>query len=268
MSVRISRRVALIMLAAVLLLTTGGLLYWRAWSRQNAPTYQAKDPVLAKLPLYFYPSGSKARKALLFYFGNDVAFWEPHQAMANRLSKEGFDVVGIDLRKFLASLPDNSVPARDSAYAASIDPLIARVRAELHADSIPLLIGGHSFGAEVALWTAMHRPPPGLKGLLIMSTRGSGHFFVQPSDWANKEPEGPGSFSTIELVRDIPPSIRIALIRGQRDDFQHWDSTFAAVGGARFKRFYVMFTGHSIRKLVLAGPQIDRAMAFLVDSIP
>ncbi len=68
------------------------------------------------------------------------------------------------------------------------------------------------------------------------------------------------------MVREIHQSVRIASIRGQRDDFQRCDSTFAAVGGARYKRFYVPFTGHSIRKIVLAGPFIERAMAFLVDT--
>ncbi len=267
MTSRTSRRIALALLALVVL-AGGGAWYWYQWSRKYAPTYKPKDPALASEPLFFYPAAGGHARAFLLFLGNDVAFWEPHQAMANRLSQQGYDVVGMDIKKFLAKLPDNSVSVRDSAYAASILPLIARARAELHADSLPFVIGGHSFGAEVALWTALHRPPPKLSGVLVMSTRGNGHFFVLPSDLLpTYEASGPGSFSTVQLIRDIPQSVRIATIRGQRDDYQHWDSAFAAVGGPRYKRFYVPFTGHSILQIVLAGPFIERAMSFLTDSI-
>lgn len=233
-------------------------------SKEFPPTHIARDQALKDEPLFFYPRAdtTRAPRAFLFFFGNDVGFWAPHQQLAHRLSLAGYDVVGLDLRKWLATLPEG-LPARDSAYAASILPLIARTRAELHDDSVPVVLGGHSFGAEVALWTAMHRPPPKLVGVLAMSTRGSGHFTVTALDLANQEAKGPGSFSTIELARDIPQNIRIALIRGQRDGFGRWDSSFVAVGGPRFRRFYIPWTGHSISKLILAGPYIERAMDFL-----
>jgi pimeloyl-ACP methyl ester carboxylesterase len=266
MSRRSWKQYSAIAFLLVVAIAIGGWIYWRQWSTQAAPTYKPRDAMLAKEPLYFYPAVGGRANAFLFFFGNDVAFWEPHQMLANRLSHEGYAVVGMDLRKYLDELPDRSVPARDSAFAASIGPLIARARHEIGADSLPIVIGGHSFGAEVALWTAMHEPPRKLVGVLAMSTRGAGHFFVRRSDWENEEPAGEGSFSTVDLVRDIPPAVRIAVVRGQRDKFGTFDSSFAAVGGARFRRYWIPSTGHSIRSLIVAGPFIERALSFLTDS--
>ncbi|MDQ6827315.1 MAG: hypothetical protein M3081_00435 [Gemmatimonadota bacterium] len=262
------RAVILAVLAIVAVSGLGAWRYWRAWSTEFAPTYVAADSVLRAQPLYFYPSTTAHPRAFIFFFGNDVAFWQPHQVLAHRLSRDGYSVVGLDLRQVLAVLPSTSVEARESSFTAVIGPLIARARRELSADSLPIVLAGHSFGAEIALWLAMHQPPPKLAGVMAMSTRGSGHFFVTPGDWSGDEASGPGSFSTVALVHDIPPTIRIAVVRGKDDGFAKWDSTFARVGGRRYRRFVIPFTGHSIRHLTFAGPFIERAMTFLTESSP
>src|SRR5207302_7970741 len=105
----------------------------------------------------------------------DVAFWEPHQDLSWRFAGDGFSVVGIDLRKYLATLPEE--PRRDSAFAASMTELIWRSRRALSADSVPVILAGHSFGAEVAFWIARYRPPSRLIGILSLNTRSTGHLF-------------------------------------------------------------------------------------------
>lgn len=225
-------------------------------------TYVPRDHSLRRADLLFYvPLAARPPRALLIFLGNDVGFWQPHQELASRLAGAGYAVVGLDIRAYLARLPEE--PARDRAFADSIVPLLAALRHEF-GDSLPLLIGGHSFGAEVAFWIARNREPAGLRGILAMSPRSSGHLFVTVHDLANEEAHGQYAWSTIDAARAIDPNVRIAIIRGSHDQFAVHDSAFAVAGGARLRRFSVPLAGHSLRKLLIAGPIIERAAAFLL----
>jgi pimeloyl-ACP methyl ester carboxylesterase len=233
---------------------------------ESGPTvpYVPRDPSLRHQPLLFYAAHARHPRAFVFFLGNDVGFWKPHEELAWRLAENGYDVVGLDIKQYLAGLPEQE-PGRDSAFAASIGPLIDRTRAEMHADSLPLVLGGHSFGAEVAFWIALHRPSPRLMGVLALSPRGTGHLVVTPFDLMNYEASGPWSFSTIQATSEIAPNVRIALVRGVGDTFRRHDAAFIAAGGARLRYFSVPLAGHSLRKLIIAGPIIEHALDFLVE---
>lgn len=228
--------------------------------------YTPRDPVLRRLPLYFYPAADSGRAphALVFFFGNDVGFWEAHQALATRLAGDDYSVVGFDVKRFLETLPD-APAARDSAFAAAISPIIQRSRHELGADSVPLVIAGHSIGAEIALWTAAHAAPPGTVGVLAMSPGMRSHLRVAMSDLLNQgEPHDAGSFDVPTQIAATAPSLRVAIIRGGSDKYGYADSALVAAAPQRVRRFGVPFAGHSMKKLTLAGPVIMRAMQFLV----
>ena len=226
--------------------------------------YEPRDRELKQEPLYFYPAQSHPSKAFILFIGNDIGFWKPHAELAWRLARAGYDVVGFDFKKYLSTLP-SSEPARDSSFAASIDGLIARARAELGADSLPAVVGGHSSGAEIALWIASRRPPPGLVGVLAVAPRSMGHLFVTPLDVLNKEASGRWAFSTIEATAKVAPAVRIALVRGAHDPLRRYDSAFAVAGGRRFRHYEIPLAGHSLRKLTIAGPIIESAVSFLLD---
>jgi pimeloyl-ACP methyl ester carboxylesterase len=228
------------------------------------PTYVPHDPLLRRSSLLFYvpPRATAPPRALLLFLGNDVGFWEPHQELAARLADAGYAVVGLDIRKYLSHLPAGE-PQRDRAFADSIVPLIAAIRHEV-GDSLPFVIGGHSFGAEVALWVARNREPPGLVGVLAMSPRSSGHLFVTPMDLANEEAHGEGAWSTVDAVRALDPRVRIAIVRGSKDQFARHDPAFMRAGDGRIRRYVVPFASHSLKKLLIAGPIIERAMSYLV----
>lgn len=228
------------------------------------PTYSAHDPQLRRSSLLFYmpDTARSAPRALILFLGNDVGFWEPHQQLAARLAGAGYVVVGLDIREYLSHLPSGE-PQRDRTFADSIVPLIAAIRHEV-GEALPLVLGGHSFGAEVAFWIARNHEPTGLVGILAMSPRSSGHLFVTPMDLANEEAHGEGAWSTIDAVRTIDPRVRIAIVRGSKDQFAVHDSAFAAAGGARFHRYLVPFAAHSLKKLLIAGPIVEHAVAYLV----
>lgn len=263
------RRVVVLALVVVAL-ALGAVAVGRGWGmrfvhrRAPATSHVPRDTALRRPWLWFYPSsGGQRATALVVFFGNDVGFWEPHQELAERLADAGYAVAGVDIVGWLAGLPD-AHPARETAFAADAPRLLARLRRELAADSLPIVLGGHSFGAELALWVAAHEPPPGLAGVLAMSPRGSGHFVVTPADLANEEPQGVGAFSTIETVRAMPAGVRVAVVRGSKDQFARHDAELARAGGERLAVYGVPLAAHSLRKLLIAGPIVERAVRWLL----
>jgi pimeloyl-ACP methyl ester carboxylesterase len=237
------------------------------WS--DPPTRAAHD-VLRDLPVLLYLPADTTRppRAVVFFFGNDIGFWQPHRQLAASLARSQFAVAGFDMRKLLHSLPDR-LPARDSAFASAIRPLIARARHDLGGDSVPLIIAGHSLGAEVAIWTAAHARPAGTIAVLAMSPGSRSHLRVSLSDIMNgPEPTGPESFAVADAIGAIPDGERIAIVRGTRDGYIKADSALLAAGGDRSQRFSVPFAGHSLKRLSTSSFETKRALDWLLAGAP
>jgi len=237
-----------------------------ACGRGTPPTRVARDPVLRTQPIFLYAAADTTRppRAVVFFFGNDVGFWKPHRELAASLAAAQYAVAGFDMRPLLGALPEGR-RARDSAFVAVIDPLIARVRRELGSDSVPLILAGHSLGAEVAIWTAATACPDGVVGVLAMSPGSRSHLRVSLSDIANgPEPAGPESFSVAQAIAATPAAERIAIVRGTRDRYVRADSLLLAAGGHRVARFTVPFAGHSLKRLATASYETRRALDWLL----
>ncbi len=245
-------------------LVLGVLLVLSACFRPTPAPYTPKDPALTALPLFFYPTAvpSAPAKAFIFFVGNDIGFWGAHQDLAKRLAGAGYDVVGFDTKLYFDRLPEADA-LRATRYGDSVTVMIARARHELHADSVPVVIAGHSLGAELASWIAVHAPPPNLQGVLLISTRSRGHLRATLSDIANRTaPDEPGSFSVSEQIAALPPSVRVALVRGTDDRFRPADDTLLAAGGTRINKWWVPWGGHSMSNILLAGPFVERALSW------
>ena len=231
------------------------------------PTRVALDPQLRREPVLLYAAADTTRppRAVVFFFGNDIGFWRPHRQLASSLARSQYAVAGFDMRSLLHALPSGT-PARDSAFSAAIDPVIARARHELGGDSVPLIIAGHSLGAEVAIWTAAHVCPSGVIGVLALSPGSRSHLRVSLSDIMNgPEPTGPESFSVADAIGAMPPDERIAIVRGTRDDYARADSALMAAGGNRIQRFSVPLAGHSLKRIATSGFETRRALDWLLD---
>ena len=228
--------------------------------------YRPRDPELQREPLYFYPdvAGARRPKAGVFFLGNDLGFWEPHQKLAQRLAAHGYAVVGFDVKQFLDRFPD-SAQLRDSVLLHDVPPLIQRSMHELGADSAPLIIAGHSFGADLALWTEANAHLPGVVGVLALGPTRRDHPTVTLRDQANLgEPTEPGSFAVDEQIRNTPGNVRIALLRGASDKERKSDPSFISAGGRRLTYTVIPFASHSLKSLIIAGPMIERALDRLV----
>jgi type IV secretory pathway VirJ component len=225
--------------------------------------YWPTDPALRDPHLSFYPARSDAR-AFLFFFGNDVGFWEAHERLAMRMTDVGIAVVGFDVRALLTALPEE--PAhRAAAFADTVGKLIAATRRVMRADSLPVLVGGHSIGAEFALYVGAHVNVANLKGVLALSPGIRGHLRVSLSDLTmSSEPEERGSFAVADEICMLPAGVRVALIRGGKDKYRSADSAFMDAGGGRLARWQVPFSGHSLKGLTLAWPMVAHSLDFLL----
>jgi pimeloyl-ACP methyl ester carboxylesterase len=228
------------------------------------PTYVPRDRTLSTLPLYFYPARGDSAKAVLIFFGNDIGFWESHEQLAKQLSGHSYDVIGFDIKKYIETLPTDPT-ARAQAFATSVDQIIARSVAELNAQALPLVVGGHSYGADLAFWLAVHAPPPHLTGVLALGPTARSHFFVTVEDLMNvKDPTEPGSFSIADLIRSMSPPLRVALVRGAHDPRRPLDSSFVTAGGSRLRYTVVPLAGHSLHSMTIAGPMTRHALDWIV----
>jgi pimeloyl-ACP methyl ester carboxylesterase len=247
-----------------------GIAIWVALvgcQSDDAPTHTARDPGLRGEPVFLYQAADTTRppRAVIFFFGNDIGFWRPHRQLAASLARSQYAVVGFDIRPLLRRLPAPG-PTRDTAFVAAIEPIIARSRHELGADSVPLIIAGHSLGAEIAIWTAAHICEPDVAGVLAMSPGSRSHLRVSVNDIVNgPEPTEPGSFSVADAVGDVPNDERIAIIRGTKDKLARADAALVAAGGDRIERFSVLLAGHSLKGLTMAGFETHRAVDWLLE---
>jgi pimeloyl-ACP methyl ester carboxylesterase len=234
--------------------------------RDDPPTRVARDPWLRSQPVALYAAADSTRppRAIVFFFGNDIGFWSPHRKLAAVLAASQYAVAGFDMRKLLRSLPDRG-PSRDSAFMAAVEMLIGRSRHELGGDSLPLILAGHSLGAEVAIWTAAFACPPGSVGVLALSPGSRSHLRVSMSDVMNgPEPSDAESFSVADAIAAVPPDERIAIVRGSRDEYARADSALLLAGGSRIEKFGVPFAGHSLKQVTVSGLQTRRALDWLL----
>lgn len=253
--------------AVVAVTIVAAFISWSHWASATAhPNHVVRDPVLRARGVVVYTPAGPPRSLVLF-FGNDVGFWRPHHALAAELASDGYAVAGVDIRPLLASLPEGH-PARDVACRAAVRDLVNRVRAELSLDSVPLIIGGHSLGAELALWTAANADLDGVVGTLALSPGSRSHLRVTASDiLMTAEPEGPDSFGVAEQVaRATQLGQRVAIVRGANDKFRGADASLIAAGRSSAVLFNVPFASHSLRDLTLARYVIRDAVEWLLQA--
>lgn len=266
MTTRRTRRKSLLIAGALLAVV---LLASAVWARSHLgvpqPNHVVRDPALrARGVVIYVPDG--APRALVLFFGNDVGFWRPHYALAADLASQGYAVAGIDIRPLFAALPEGH-PLRDSTCAAAIRDIATRVQRELALGPVPIVIGGHSLGAELAAWGAAHAAVPGVVGVLAIAPGSRSHLRVSASDiLMTAEPQGPDSYGVAEAMATASAAqVRVAVVRGSNDKLRSADSALLSVGPS-VRRFGIPFAGHSLRDMTVARYVIRDAMNWLLSA--
>jgi len=128
------------------------------------------------------------------------------------------------------------------------------------------VLAGHSFGADLALWTEANARLPGVVGILALGPTKRDHPTVTIRDEINSgEPTEPGSFAVVDQIRNTPRGVRIALMRGASDKERRSDRDFIAAGGSRLSYTIIPFASHSLKSLIIVGPMIEHALGDLLD---
>ncbi len=221
------------------------------------PNYRARNAALRLAPLRFYRAEHPT--ALVWFFGNDVGFWGAQQRLARSLSERGYDVVGMDIRTWFAQRPPETVADRAAVLRIALRNLQLVAARELGDTTLPLVLAGHSLGAELALWQAATGNPRKLAGVVAISPGARSHLRVTALDLANKEPSEPGSFAVDSMVRAVPPGVRVAIVRGSGDPLQGADVALV-LARPDLHRVVIPLAGHSMRHLLIAGPMIAHAI--------
>lgn len=238
-----------------------------------APTYVARTVALrgAGITVFAPPLGYASPRAIVVFFGNDVGFWTPHRRLADGLARDGYAVIGVDIRPVLADLPDDPT-RRANAVRSRLEQLIAAGRAEFAGSrgESPLILMGHSLGAELAVWSGANVSIPRLRGIIAMSPGSRSHLRISPSDLLmTGEPEEADSFAVSDIIAGavrMHPELRVAVVRGSNDPLRTADSELLHAGGAHVQRFGVPMAGHSMKRLALAGLIVRRALDWTVDA--
>ena len=248
--------------SVVLLLAIG---WWFLWPRPIArPDYVPRTVALRSDKFYVYPPQGTMRGTIIF-FGNDVGFWQPHQELADFLSRDGYAVVGFDLRSLFTSVANLAPADRENIVGDSLSVLMFECLAEFHGEKLPLVLMGHSLGAEVSIWASSHIGVPKIDGVVAMAPGGRGHLAITASDYLSSSlPSGPDSFSMSQLVSSAPRTVRIALVRGTADKMGAADPGILAAGASRMKSFPIPLAGHSLKKILIARYVVRDALGWVL----
>jgi len=254
---------------AGVLLVTVAIAWWAFWPRPVArPDYQPRVAALRATNFFVYPPHGTFRGTVVF-FGNDVGFWQPHQELADFLSLQGYAVVGMDLRGLMKAQAGLTRAQREITVGSALGDVMRESLSEFHGERLPLILMGHSLGAEVAIWAGAHVTTPRIAGIVAMAPGGRGHLTITPSDYLSSSlPKGPDSYSMADLVKSSPSDLRIALVRGASDGYRVSDPGIVAAGGQRVKKFDIPFAGHSLKKILIARYVVRDAISWVESHTP
>ena len=154
---------------------------------------------------------------------------------------------------------------REKTVGSALIDLMRESLQEFQGNKLPLILIGHSLGAEVGIWAGARISDPKITAIIAMAPGGRGHLTITPSDYLSSSlPSGPDSYSMADQVKVSRPDLRIALVRGAGDKYGEADPAILAAGGSRVKKFEIPFAGHSLKKILIARYVVRDAISWAI----
>lgn len=167
--------------------------------------------------VYAYAPEAKIPRALIVFASGDGGWGRLEEAIATRLSSDGYGVLGIDSESYAAT--DYNLDTLQADFTA-----MASLARDTFGHGAPLIVGGYSMGAAqaIAVCGGPH-PPKGVAGLLLVDPCSRGRYGLRIADQMNVLPTGPGTFAVKDFARTLG-DIRVVQWHAERDniDSRQW----------------------------------------------
>jgi hypothetical protein len=206
----------------------GAFVIWQlAFSRDLSPTHGEKLTVQLKrgpFTVYKFESKQPSTVAIILFGSGDGGWSTFEEAIGQACQKQGYEMIGIDSRKYADTDYDAETLQSDFQTIAET------ARKSFPQNPPPLIIGGYSMGAaQAAAAAGGPHPPARLTGLLVVDMLARGRYGLRTADEMNVLPTGPGTFGVADFSDAVKP-LRIVQWHAERDgiDSTEWLNTLEA----------------------------------------
>lgn len=176
------------------------------------------------------------RKGLALFVSGDGGWRDLDKTIGEWMATQGFDVVGIDALRYFWSAKEPGVFARD---------LATLITAEDASSTLPVMLIGYSFGADVLPFAWAEMDPALQKRIQLIALLGpspKASFQISLSGWLGLSP---GTHDVVPAVAAIPPRKVLCVYGAEEKDSACVDPSLAAIphvrtnGGHHFDGNYI-----------------------------
>jgi type IV secretory pathway VirJ component len=172
------------------------------------------------LTLTLYPSGPSSRGTIVMGSG-DVGWVGLAQSMAEDLSAQGYTVVGINVRQYLAAFTSGESHVTPAQVPADYRFLIDTLKRSRRLDS-PIIMSGVSEGAALAVLAASDAANHSwITGVITMGLPPTAELAWRWTDagaWITKRDANEPSFAPNDVIATVSP-VPLCMIQSTKDEY-------------------------------------------------
>lgn len=192
-----------------------------AWASTAAASEKIDVAVRGKtLTVEFYSSRGSSRGTIVMGSG-DVGWVGLGVSMAEDLSAQGYTVVGINVRQYLASFTSGQSHLQSSEVPGDYRFIIDTLKQSRHLD-LPIIVSGVSEGAALAVLAASDPANHGwIDGVITMGLPPTAELAWRWTDagaWITKRDANEPSFAAKDVIARVSP-VPLCMIQSTKDEY-------------------------------------------------
>jgi dienelactone hydrolase len=204
-----------------------------AWSTAAHAAEKVDIPVRGKtLTLTLYPSRTQSRGTIVMGSG-DVGWVGLAASMAEELAAQGYTVVGLNVRQYLAAFTSGASHLQSTDVPGDFRFLINTLKQTRRLDS-PIIVSGVSEGAALAVLASSDPSNhPWITGVITMGLPPTAELAWRWSDvgsWITKHDADEPSFAAKDVIATVSP-VPLYMIQSSKDEYVpriEWERLLAA----------------------------------------